>query len=177
MTMTVLHQHHLFDNAALLWACGQATAAGVLLFEHTPRTQRAAWAAAILRVVVPLLPPDPAVAAVLAFASAPDAWGAGAEGNYPAAHHLVATIACSPARTPEAQMRQLAVAVGKVAYTAQQYPAPFDHAAGWEVVGHAWTLSTLLAHPGVERRLWRCAADPAVVTLTAPVRCHPSCPW
>ena len=113
------------------------------------------------------------IEAVLEFARHPEHWGEGKEGHYDEAHRIVVEV---NRQYDNPLIFQLATQVGKIVYTAQQYPAPFDHSAGWKI---AETLKRIVQKIDTGKfagRAWAALANEEFIVLEKPVMCHPACP-
>src|SRR5512145_1306334 len=112
------------------WQTPESTA-GDLIFETIPVNRRHVWGYEMLKLAYSHVPKDHRVDAVLAFAAHPEKWCTGRESPR---SHEAHRIADEVNDYDDSIIFRLATQVGKIVYTAQPYPAPFDHRAGWELV-------------------------------------------
>lgn len=119
------------------WSTGSPLEAGRLIYEQIPDVRRPPWAAAILDLCRPLIPPVPEIDAVREIAADSRRWK-----DAHAAFRLVRRL------TLEAEGTESATAVyrgvlyvtenaAKVIYNASGEAAPFDEDSGW------WLVSSL----------------------------------
>ena len=65
---------------------------------------------------------------------------------------------------------------GKIVYTAQQFPAPFDHSAGWEIAKYLKEIVLQRNEVECTLKAWSILANPSFIILDKPIMCHPNCP-
>ncbi|MFZ6028557.1 MAG: hypothetical protein ACOYYS_12645 [Chloroflexota bacterium] len=135
--------------------------------------QRHVWAYGILKLACSCFPKAEAVETALEFAEYPEKWGYGKDGRAHDAHRIVDAV--NP-RGDTPIIFQLATQVGKVVYTAQQYPAPFDHGAGWEIAAVLKQIVLSRNDSEFEKLAWATLANRDFISLEKLVACHPGCP-
>jgi hypothetical protein len=171
--MDAIVRKQIIEKAFAHWTSGQPLDAGRLIFESIPVSRRHSWAYEILKLASTRFPVDARIDAILEFASHPENWGKGRNGRYRDAHRLVDKV---NNRFESSLIFQLATQVGKIVYTSQQYPAPFDHSAGWEIANVIWQIVQQLNDPAFKAEAWSKFADEMYLVLEEPVMCHPGCP-
>jgi len=163
----------LIAEAFAYWNGGQAFQAGGIIFESIPVNRRHQWAYEILKFAYSRFPKDPSLDAVLEFAGHPEKWGEGNHSHSSEAHRIVDEV---NRRHEDPIIFRLAAQVGKIVYTAQRYPAPFDHSAGWKIVEILKQIAQELNDREFEAKAWSTVANESFVELEEPVMCHPACP-
>jgi hypothetical protein len=123
------------DELKRLWDADRGIEVGAMIYEALPNDLRPAWAADILDLCQRQLSPVPAIEAVVAIARDAGRW---AEGH--AAFSQVRELTLEEEqshRNGKAYKCLLYVAenAAKVVYNASGRPAPFDHDAGYWLVG------------------------------------------
>lgn len=166
-------RNQVIEKARAFWDSDQPLQAGAEIFEHIPIDQRHVWAYGILKLACSYFPKDAAIEAVLEFAEHPEKWGYGKDGRAHEAHRIVDAV---NHRNADLIIFQLAVQVGKVVYTAQQYPAPFDHGAGWEIAAVLKQIVRSRNDSEFEKLAWATLANRDFISLEKLVACHPGCP-
>jgi hypothetical protein len=167
-------KQQVITKASADWNRGQARQAGVIIFETIPVNRRHVWAYEILKLAYSHFPKDPRVDAVLEFAEHPEKWGEGRDSRHSReAHRIVDEV---NQRYDDPIIFHLATQVGKIVYTAQQYPAPFDHSAGWEIAEILKQIVQQLNDREFEVQAWSTLANGRFIELEEPVMCHPTCP-
>ncbi len=170
--MNELQKDQRVERARRYWRSGRPLEAGQTIFESVPVSLRHQWAYNILQLAYARFPHDADVEAVLAFAQSPNRWGFGRNSSHHEAHWIVTNV---NDHGPEL-IRCLAAQVGKIVYTAQQYPAPFDHSAGWSLAVVLKQLITEIGDKEFEALSWNTLTNKQFILLENPVFCHPGCP-
>ena len=165
-------QHRTLCQAKQYWVDDQPVEAGRIIFETIPVADRHRWASQILELVLPYFAHSQMVLDVRAFAREPDKWGRGRDSQWQEALQMVRTVG----QDTLSAVQQLAYLVGKVVYTAQGYPAPFDHAAGWEIAAALKKVIEMVGEESFAAAAWDTLCDKTFITLETPVMCHPACP-
>lgn len=158
------------DDVASLgheWLHNPSLNLGRRLFERVPDDQRPAWAASVLRSVLPVVfTCPPTVANVLTVADAPAKWGT--------AHAAFTAVRLVVLRLDEKRRRQalsleddvfghvlgIAELVAKVTYNATHPRDEFDEDSGWFIAGNTRALVALLHDPTFERAAWDALSRP-----------------
>jgi hypothetical protein len=135
--------------------------------------RRNLWTYKILKIAYLHFPADPKIENVLEFARSPQNWGEGREGRFHEAHRIVDAV---NHLTSAPLIFHLATQVGKIVYTAQQYPAPFDHSAGWKIAEILKQIVQQINNSEFEKKAWQTLADEGFIVLEKPIMCHPACP-
>lgn len=169
--MKKTHQQQIMREAYQYWITDRPLIAGSLIFESVPVEKRHQWAAEILEFVYLHLPSLLEVDQLLEFAKNPNKWGEGKEGDYHHAHQLVDMV-----NQRETPLMALATQVGKVVYTAQQFPAPFDHSAGAKIATVLKKITQQINTIEFEQEAWKRLCDERFIKLEQLVMCHPACP-
>lgn len=165
-------QHQTLHQARQHWDDDQPVEAGRIIFETISVADRHRWASRILELVLPYFAHSPNVLNVQDFAREPDKWGRGRDSQWQEALQMVRTVG----QDIVSPVQQLAYLVGKVVYTAQGYPAPFDHAAGWEIAAALKKVIEDVGDESFAAAVWDTLCDKTLITLETPVMCHPACP-
>jgi hypothetical protein len=166
----------LIEQAQAHWHDGDPIEAGRLIYEAIPLDRRQEWATVILETAAGFMSPMSEIDRVLDFGRHPEKWPltrareAHDVFNLPRHLHLQ-----SPPPLLDAYLT-LAENVVKVIYTTRQYPAPFDHSAGWKVAPNLKTMTELQDDAAFTQVVWAALCDPPLLVLDHFVRCHPSCP-
>jgi hypothetical protein len=166
-------RHLIIEKARACWDKDQAFLAGGVIFESIPVNRRHIWAYKILELAYSQYPKEAKIETVLEFAKYPEKWGYGKVSRYRQAHMLVDQVNSSYS---DPIIFQLAAQVGKIVYTSQQYPAPFDHGAGWEIATILKHIVREIKDNEFEKLAWSVFADADFIVLEEPVMCHPGCP-
>ena len=167
-------RQQIIERAFAYWNSNEARQAGVIIFETIPVNRRPVWAYEILKLAYLQFSKDHRIDAVLEFAAHPERWGEGRDSRQsPDAHRIVDEVNY---RYDYPIIFRLATQVGKIVYTAQQYPAPFDHSAGWEIAEILKQITQQLNNRGFEVEAWSTLANEGFIELEEPVMCHPACP-
>jgi len=167
-------KQQIIERAFADWNSNEARQTGAILFETIPVNRRHVWAYEILKLAYSHFPKDSRIDAVLEFAKHPERWGEGPDSRLSReAHRIVDEVNY---RYDYPIIFRLATQVGKIVYTAQQYPAPFDHSAGWEIAQILKQIVQQLDNPEFELQAWSALANESFIELEEPVMCHPSCP-
>ena len=167
-------RQQIIEKASAYWNSDEARQAGVTIFETIPINRRHTWAYEILKLAYSHFPKDHRLDAVLEFAERPEKWGAGRDSRHsPDAHRIVDEVNY---RYDYPIIFRLATQVGKIVYTAQQYPAPFDHSAGWEIAEILKQIVQQLNDREFEIQAWSTLVNESFMELEEPVMCHPACP-
>ena len=169
--MDKLAKQQVISEAFEYWNAGRLIEAGQTIFESIPVAYRHRWAAEILQVASQRFPKLAEVDAVLEFATTPDKYGRGRESNYSEAHRIVDAV-----NWRDSLILKLATQVGKVVYTAQQYPAPYDHNAGWRIVEVLKQIVQQVNDADFAKTAWATLCNEKYIELDKPVMCHPACP-
>jgi hypothetical protein len=169
--MDIKRKQKIISDARTFWDNEHLLEAGKLIFESIPVELRHVWAASILEFAYAHFPAVPEIDAILEYARNPDKWSVGKESKYLAARQLVNAV-----NLHDNSLFELATQVGKVVYTAQQYPTPFDHSAGWQIAVALKRLAEQIIDPGLEERAWSILCNQSLLELETPVMCHPGCP-
>jgi hypothetical protein len=167
-------KQRIIERAFAYWNRNEAQQTGAIIFETIPVNRRHVWAYEILKLVYSHFPNDPRIDAVLEFAEHPEKWGEGT--NSPLsreAHRIVDEV---NQRYDDPIIFRLATQVGKIVYTAQQYPAPFDHSAGWEIAEILKQVVHQVNDREFEAQARSILANESFIELEEPVMCHPACP-
>lgn len=164
-------KRQIIEEASAYWKNDLAFQAGGVIFETIPVHRRHTWAYEILNLAYAHFPKDPRIEAVLEFAEHPQKWD-GDDESTQTAHQIVDEVN----RIYGSPIFRLAVQAGKIVYTAQQYPAPFDHSAGWEIARVLKYITQQLQDPVFEAKAWLALANESFIELEEPVACHPACP-
>ena len=165
-------RQQLGREAKALWNAGRALEAGKLLFERVPIEHQAEWSANILEIACDHFLASPEIEAVLKFARNPDIFGRGTEGEWREAHKIVTKVMMFPYLLPEPFSQTiftLAINVGKVAYNAQGFPAPFDYDAGWEIVATLLQIVQGWNDAEFEEKVWSLLCDEKFLSLETPL--------
>ena len=165
--MNDLQKQQVIQKALEFWENGQSFQAGGTIFECVPLDKRHLWAFSILNFAYPLYPPDIDIEAVLEFAEHPEKWNQ----RVYEAHKIVDKV--NHISNP---ILGLATQVGKIVYTAQQFPAPFDHSAGWEIAKYLKEIVLQRNEVEFTSKAWSVLANPSFIILDEPIMCHPNCP-
>jgi hypothetical protein len=168
----------LIVQARAYWDDGDPVEAGVLIYEAIPLERRQEWATAILETAARFMPPMPQIDGVLDFGRHPEKWPLH---RARAAHNVFGLPRNlridNPKPAPLLDMYlTLAENVVKVIYTTRQYPAPFDHSAGWKIASNLRTMADMLDNTTFTQAAWAALCDPPLLVLDYFVRCHPACP-
>ena len=169
--MDTSFKQQILQRARDFWDDGQPYQTGKVIFECIPVDRRHVWAYDILNLAYPYFARDPRVDALLEFARDPLNWGVGQGGRDLEAHRIVCDV-----NTHQNLIFCLAAQAGKIVYTAQQYPAPFDHAAGWKIAVALWQIDRKLCDHEFDAQAWSILANQALILLEQPMMCHPACP-
>ncbi len=169
--MNKSQRQQITQKARHYWDTEQPFQTGGVIFESIPVDLRHQWAAKILEVAYAHFPPDARIEAVLDFAKFPEKWGKGVESRHSEAHRIVSNV-----NWQEHPLLSLATQVGKIVYTAQQYPAPFDHGAGWKIAEDLKQIVQQLSDPEFTVQAWMALANEEFILLEENVMCHPACP-
>lgn len=159
-------------EAQELCRVGRSLEAGKLIFEYIPVEFTSEWSANILEIALDYFSPSSDVQAILEFAKHPDTFGKGVNGKWREAHEIVDEVNRFPYLLPESFPKliyTLATNVGKVVYNAQEYPAPFDYDAGWEVVATMIQIVQGVSNPEFETKAWSVICDNKYMKLETPV--------
>jgi len=167
-------KQQIIERASVYWKSNQARQTGVVLFETIPVNRRHAWAYEILKLAYSHFPKDPRIDAVLAFAEHPERWGDGRDSRLSREAHRMVDEVNRDYNYPI--IFHLATQVGKIVYTAQQYPGLFDHSAGWEIAEVLKQIAQQLDNHEFEVQAWSALANESFIELEEPVMCHPACP-
>ncbi|MFZ6028181.1 MAG: hypothetical protein ACOYYS_10750 [Chloroflexota bacterium] len=159
-------RNQVIEKARAFWDNDQPLQAGAQIFERIPIDRWHVWAYGILKLACSYFPKDAAIETVLEFAEHPEKWGYGREGRTHDAHRIVDT---ANRRNADPIIFQLATQVGKVVYTAQQYPAPFDHGAGWEIAAVLKQIVQSRNDTEFEKLAWAALANRDFINLEKPV--------
>lgn len=165
-------QHRIFHQAKQHWVNDQPVEAGRIIFETIPVADRHRWASQILELALPYFTHSPNVLDVRAFAREPDRWGHGRDSQWQEALQIVRTVG----QDIVSPIQRLVCLIGKVVYTAQGYPAPFDHVAGWEIAAALKKVIEIVGDESFAAAAWDTLCDKTLITLETPVMCHPACP-
>ena len=171
--MNATFQQAIQEQARRDWEDGQPYQAGRAIFEYIPVASRSVWAYGILSLAAPYFPHDPRVEAVLDFARCPMQWSAGRGELCERTRRIIAAVDGGQAAP---LMFSLAAQAGKIVYTAQQYPAPFEHHAGWKIAVVLWQIAHKLCDNEFATQAWLTLAKDEFIQLEQPVICHPACP-
>ena len=171
--MNATFQQAIQEQAHRYWEDGQPYQAGRTIFEYIPVSSRSDWAYRILRLAAPYFPRDPRVEAVLEFASCPMQWSAGRGDLCEQMRRVIAAVDCGQAAP---LMFSLSGQAGKIVYTAQQYPGPFEHTAGWKIAVVLWQMVRKLCDNEFAAQAWSTLSNGDFIQLEQPVVCHPGCP-
>jgi hypothetical protein len=167
-------RQQIVERASAYWNSDKARQAGVTIFETIPVHRRHIWAYEILKLAYSYFPKDHRIEAVLEFAEHPEKWGEGRDSHRShEAHRIVDEV---NHRYSDPIIFQLATQVGKIVYTTQQFPAPFDHSAGWEIAEILKQIVQQLNNREFEAQAWSALANEMFIELEEPVMCHPACP-
>ena len=167
-------KQQIIEKASAYWNSNEARQTGVIIFETILVNRRHVWAYEILKLAYSHFPKDQRVEAVLEFAEHPQKWGKGRDSRHSReAHRIVDEV---NHRYDYPIIFRLATQVGKIVYTAQQYPAPFDHSAGWEIAEILKQIVQQLNDREFEIQAWSTLANESFIELEEPVMCHPACP-
>jgi hypothetical protein len=167
-------RQQIIEKVSTYWNSNQARQAGGTIFETIPVNHRHLWAYEILKLAYSHFPKDHRVDAVLEFAEHPEKWGEGRDSRHSReAHRIVDEV---NDRYDDPIIFRLATQVGKIVYTAQQYHAPFDHSAGWEIAEILKQIVQQLNDREFEVQAWSTLANESFIELEKPVMCHPACP-
>jgi len=171
--MDGIRRQQRVQEARDYWDDEQPFQAGRVLFESIPVETRHLWAYNILHLAYPYFPRDCKIEAVLEFAKDPMRWGSTPDGNYEAARSLVDAVnGCQL----DPLILRLAAQAGKIAYTAQQFPSPFDHFSGWKIATVLWQIVHQARDYEFTTQAWSTLANAEFILLEEPVMCHPDCP-
>ena len=163
----------IIQKAREYWDNNQPLQAGRAIFECIPINRRHLWAYEILNIAYSYFPKGPKIEAVLEFAKFPEKWGEGKNGRSRDAHRIVDEV---NHRQDDPIIFHLATQVGKIVYTAQQYPAPFDHSAGFRIAEILKQIVQQVSDREFEAKAWSTLANEDFIVLEEPVMCHPDCP-
>jgi len=163
----------IIEKALVYWSGDQAIETGKVIFETIPVNLRHRWAYEILKFAYAYFPNDARIDSVLEFANHPEIWGEGKGGRYMEAHRIVDKV---NTRLESSLIFRLATQVGKIVYTAQQFPAPFDHSAGWEIAEILKQIVQQRNDQEFGTVAWSKLVDDKFIALEKPVMCHPVCP-
>jgi hypothetical protein len=167
-------KQQIIEKALIYWNSNQARLAGVTLFETIPVNRRHIWAYEILKMAYLHFPKDSRIDTVLEFAQHPEKWGEGRDSRRsPEAHRIVDEVNRD---YDYPIIFHLATQVGKIVYTAQQYPSPFDHSAGWIIAEILKQIVQQLNDSEFEEQAWATLANESFIELEEPVMCNPACP-
>jgi|GEM_PF-6028724 len=167
-------KQQIIERAFAYWNRNEARQTGVILYETIPVNRRHVWAYEILKLAYSHFPKDPRIDAVLEFAELPEKWGEGRDSRLSREAHRIVDKVNHDYDYPI--IFHLATQVGKIVYTAQQYPAPFDHSAGWEVAELLKQIVQQINDREFEVQAWSTLANERFIELEEPVMCHPACP-
>ncbi len=168
--MDDLQRQQIVRKALGLWKNEQPLQAGGIIFECIPVDMRYLWAFDILKFAYSLYPQNIEIDKVLEFAEHPEKWKEGRE-KLLEAHRIVDNVNHS-----DELILQVATQAGKIIYTSQQFPAPFDHVAGWKIVEYLKEIVRDKKDELLEEKAWEILTNPKYLLLDAPVMCHPNCP-
>ena len=166
-------RQQIIQKAWDCWDTNQSFQAGRVIFECIPVNLRHAWSYEILNFAYPHFPRDPKIETVLDFAKHPENWGQGKDGRELEAHCIVRNV---NGYGQDDLIFRLAAQVGKIVYTAQQYPAPFDHSAGYKVAEVLKQIVQQVNDQGFGTNAWSTLANEDFILLEEAVMCHPACP-
>jgi len=166
-------KQQIVQEAREYWDGGQPYQAGRTLFEHIPLESRHTWAYQLLMLARPYFPRDPQVEAILEFTRCPQSWGQGRPDPCDQARRIIHDV---DARRSHSPIFALAAQAGKLSYTAQRYPQPFDHDAGWKLAVPAWHIARKSCDNELAGQLWSALANQGLLLLDLPIMCHPACP-
>ena len=169
--MDDVFKQQIIQKARRYWDNEQPFQAGGVIFECIPVEKRHVWAYEILKFAYSLYPQSRIIDAVLEFAQHPEKWSEG-KNNLREAHRIVDDAN----RYYDDPILGLATQAGKIVYTAQQFPAPFDHSAGWKIAEYLKEIIRQKNSSELEEIAWARLADPDFIVLNKPVMCHPACP-
>lgn len=167
--MGTTFQQQTIQKAHILWDENEAFKAGGVIFETIPVNRRHQWAYEILKLASDHFPFNPRIEAVLAFAQAPENW----RESIRQAHEIVDEV---NQHDDFPIIFRLATQIGKIVYTAQQFPAPFDHSAGWKIAEMLKLTVQEINDREFEAKAWLTLANQDFIVLEEPVMCHPGCP-
>ena len=167
-------RQQIIEKALAYWNSNEARLAGVTIFETIPVNRRHTWAYEILKLAYMQFPKDPRIDTVLEFAQHPEKWGEGKDSQRPPEAHRIVDEVNRHYDYPI--IFRLATQIGKIVYTAQQYPAPFDHSARWEIAEILKQIVQQLGDHQFEVLAWSTLANESFIELEKPVMCHPACP-
>jgi hypothetical protein len=138
------------------WNEAAAMAAGRAVYEALPAGGRPAWAARLLRLCLTRLDDPPqAVLHVADLAKDERRWSE-AHDAFQAVRQLTLRAERWPRRKPSKLILYVAENVAKIVYNASGSPAPFDHSAGWRLLGNVRDfLDTLDRDAAFEREVRR----------------------
>lgn len=160
-------KQQVVQKALEFWENGQPFQAGGAIFECIPLDKRHLWAFSILNFSYSIYPKNTDIEAVLEFAEHPEKWNQ----HVHEAHKIVDKV--NHIGDP---IFGLATQVGKIVYTAQQFPAPFDHSAGWEIAVCLKQIVSQKNEVEFTSKAWSVLANPSFIILDKPIMCHPGCP-
>ena len=164
------------DETQDLWQTNQAYEASKFIYEHIPRQNRATWAGNILKLAYPHFSPAADIEAVIQFAENANLWS---QDRQKEACSIIDTVNRFPKKlpTPFPQLIYLlATNVGKVAYNAKHFPAPYDHDAGWQIGENLKQIAQAIASQEFEENAWVQLCNEQFLQLDQPIICHPACP-
>jgi hypothetical protein len=171
-----LQKRQIIDEAWTYWQSGEPLRAGMIIFEHLPLKNRPSWAADLLGIAYYHFPDVPEVDAVVEFARYPGDW-------YPLRYreaHMIfdrvrqLSLQVNNFDSDEKDLLRLAEYTAKITYTSRQYPAPFDHNAGWYIVQELHSIVKRLALD--EDAIRAKVTGERFSFLAEPICCHPACP-
>lgn len=157
----------VIQKAFEFWENGQAFQAGSVIFECVPLDKRHLWAFHILNFAYSIYPRNTDIEAVLEFSEHPEKWKQHAH----EAHKIVDKV-----NRMGDLIFDLATQVGKIVYTAQQFPAPFDHNAGWKIAECLKEMVLQKDEVEFTSKAWSVLANPSFIILDKPIMCHSNCP-
>jgi hypothetical protein len=168
-----MFKQRIVQAARFHWNNNQAFWAGGVIFETIPVDRRHEWAGEILQIAYPFFPKDAKIDKVLAFAKFPENWAGDENGGVRAAHRIVDEVNRDYSYP---LIFHFATQVGKIVYTSQQFPAPFDHSAGWKIAELLKEIVQKIGDEAFEVKAWSALANEDFIVLEKPVVCNPGCP-
>jgi len=168
-----------FAAARHSWDSDAPYQAGRAIFEYIPIPDRRRWAADMVEIVYPLIPPSPVIEAVLDLARQDARWEGADHPLHLPVQQVVYAVRAALHADHEVQETILALIYNAAkAICNSRYPAVlFDHDAAWRVVVYAKALVSQLQQPGLAERLWLAISNRHYIQLDDPQPCHPGCPF